>query len=98
MKKYKFEEIREIEKELINDILSDSKKEKELDKLIKAYESNIKDEEKLKSLKYRYLLMLAMEDDFVCLNMFNLIPPEILEYFVPKLSILTRVHEVMRDE
>ena len=59
MKKYKFEEIAEIEKELIDDFFGDFKKDR-LDKLIKEYELNIKNEERLKAIKYRYLPKLSI--------------------------------------
>lgn len=98
MKKYKFEELKELEKELIDNLLDGSKINNNLDTLINAYEKNIKDKDRLKSVKYKYLLALAMEDDFICSCMFNLISPEILEYFVPKMSILTRIREVIGDE
>jgi len=97
MKKYKFEEMAEIEKELIDDFFEGSKKD-ELDKLIKECELNIKNEERLKAIKCRYLLMLCIEDNFICLRMFKMFSPEILEYFLPKLSLLTRIKEILTDE
>ena len=42
--------------------------------------------------------MLCIEDNFICLRMFKMFSPEILEYFLPKLSLLTRIKEILTDE
>lgn len=92
------EKIEKMEREIVNNLFDKFDDESEIDELINFYESKITDKERLKKIKYQYLLSLSFENDFMAKSMMNNFPPQLLELLIPKAQLLIRIHEVMLDD
>lgn len=102
MKKKKtsaIKEIKDLEKTIHGFIDKAMKDENlDLDELIKVSEEKIEDEEKLEDVKMQYFIMLALQDDDFFRNIFYLMPFEILEWFVPRIILISRIEELGLNE